>query len=162
MASQVVIALGANLGDVELMLDQAVRQIGNRIGSTVLRSGRYVTKAWGVEDQPDYLNQVVAVSTTLTARQVLDACMAIEEEMGRIRMEGEKWGSRVIDLDILFYEDCRIDEPDLKIPHPYLHHRNFVLYPLHEILPDFIHPGLNKSIRELLTACSDSLEVKKI
>ena len=125
-------------------------------------SSLYKTKAWGYENQPDFINQVLIFKSHLKPNELLKICLAIEKKLGRKRIEGVNWQERGIDIDILFYEKEIIDSIDLKIPHPYLHQRNFVLFPLAEIIPDFIHPLLNKTIDELKKSCEDKLKVIKI
>ena len=107
-----------------------------------------------------FLNQVLKVETILEPQEVLQECLAIEHEMGRVRKE--RWGERNIDIDLLFYENAIIEQPQLIVPHPRLHERNFVLLPLHEICPNWRHPILNKNIAELMADCSDSLAAKII
>lgn len=118
----------------------------------------YETQAWGMTDQPDFLNQVLEVATTLSPEELLEQIKQIEQQMGRERRV--KWGERLIDIDILFYEQAVIYTEKLKIPHPFLHERNFVLIPLQEIAPDFQHPVLQHSISQLLKSSKDLLYVK--
>ena len=106
------------------------------------------------------MNQVLELQTNMPAREVLQKVLAIEHSLGRKREE--KWGSRVIDIDILFYGEAVINEPDLKVPHPELHNRRFTLEPLAEIAADFVHPVLNKDILQLKNELNDSLIVKKV
>lgn len=153
--------LGANLGDPKKQLAAAVQAIQEEIGPIVQKSSIYVTESWGTEEkQPDYLNQVLAVQSDLSALEVLQKTQRIEEKLGRVRLK--KWEARVIDIDILFYEDTIIDHPDLKIPHPFFQARNFAMVPMNEIAPNFIHPVFNKNIIELLRESSDKLAVKMI
>ncbi len=122
------------------------------------RSSIYETEAWGLADQPAYLNQVVIAKTNLSATTLLQTLLNIEHQMGRVRTV--KWEQRCIDLDILFYNNTIINEEGLKIPHPYLHQRRFTLIPLCELIPDFIHPVFNKTVKQLLAECEDIKEVK--
>ena len=149
--------LGANLGDRVATLRRAVDLIGARVGAVVQASGLYETAPWGVTDQPAFLNQVLGVETGLTPEAVLTQTQAIEEELGRVRHE--KWGARVIDLDILYYGDLIIQSETLAVPHPFLHERRFTLVPLAEIAPDFVHPVLQKATSELLATCTDTGDV---
>ncbi|SFD29603.1 2-amino-4-hydroxy-6-hydroxymethyldihydropteridine diphosphokinase [Spirosoma endophyticum] len=149
--------LGANLGDRVQTLRRAVELITERVGAVFRQSGLYETAPWGVADQPSYLNQVVAVETTLEPYVVLGQTQAIEQELGRVRLE--KWGARVIDIDILYYDQLILQTDTLTIPHPYLHQRRFTLVPLTEIAPDFVHPVLLKTNLELLAECEDRGEV---
>lgn len=156
----VVILLGSNLGNRQKYMQQACDKIAAQIGDIIQHSSFYETKAWGIEAQPDFLNQVLVCETNKQPQQVLTNCLSIEKELGRDRKE--KWGSRTIDIDILYYEKEIIATPELKIPHPFLHKRRFTLAPLAEILPDFIHPVFNFSNTELLERCEDMLEVSKL
>ena len=120
----------------------------------------YQTQSWGKTDAPDYLNQVVFLQTELPARMILQKILTIELALGRKREE--KWGSRIIDIDILFYGQAIINEPDLQVPHPELHKRRFTLEPLAEIAPHFIHPVYKKEILQLKNDLNDTLIVKKL
>jgi 2-amino-4-hydroxy-6-hydroxymethyldihydropteridine diphosphokinase len=131
------LALGANLGDRMANLRQAVGLLQER-GARLLRSSRvYETEPVG-PPQPDYLNAVIEVETDLSPRGLLIACMAVEQAMGRVR--GERWGPRVIDVDILTFGDTEVDQPDLQIPHPRMHERGFVMIPLLELDADPMLP----------------------
>lgn len=152
--------LGSNLGDSEKYLSDALGLISLRLGKISASSALYCTAAWGRHNQPDFLNQVVALETRLSPNSLLDGILAIEIELGRER--NEKWGSRKIDIDILLFDSQTIAQPDLKIPHPFLHERRFCLEPLCEIAPDLIHPIFNKKISKLLNELSDNLSVKKL
>ena len=152
--------LGSNLGDSLKYLADASELIGNRLGIIRVNSSLYRTASWGKHDQPDFINKVIGLDTELSPRELLKGILAIEFELGRER--NERWGSRTIDIDILLFGDQIIDQPDLKIPHPFLHERRFSLEPLCEIAPAFIHPLLSKSISELLNDLSDNLFVKKL
>lgn len=153
-----ILLLGANLGDRVDTLRKAVSLIKERIGSVDQQSSLYKTAAWGVMDQPDFLNQVVRIDTDLTPESVLEQTQRIEQELGRVRRE--KWGARAIDIDILYYGQRIIHTETLTIPHPYLHQRRFTLVPLAEVAPDFIHPILQKTTLELLADCEDTGEVE--
>ena len=152
--------IGGNLGNRKENLSKAVSLINEQCGSLTRSSSIYETEAWGNTDQPSFLNQALEISTSLTARQLMRRVLKIEEEMGRVRKE--KLGPRIIDIDILFFENEIHDLRFLKIPHPEIQNRRFVLMPLAEINSTLQHPVLKKSIEELLEECPDNLEVKKI
>lgn len=156
----VFLLLGSNLGDRKLLLFEAIKRIETGVGPVLQASSVYETQSWGKTDAPDYLNQVLLLQTEMTARQVLEKILAIELSMGRRREE--KWGSRTIDIDILFYGDAVIDEPDLKVPHPEMHKRRFTLAPLAELAPEFEHPLIKKNILQLKNELIDDLVVKKV
>ncbi len=156
----VFLLLGSNLGNRQGYLQKAIDLIETELGTVAKKSSIYETEAWGKTDEPNYLNQVVQVNTMLSARQILDNILQIETRMGRVREE--KWGSRIIDIDILFYKQDIINEPGLIVPHPELHNRRFTLEPLSEIAPDLEHPILKKSIFQLKIELKDNLIVKKL
>ncbi len=158
--NKVFLHTGSNLGDRKALLEEANRWIGQEIGEIVQSSRIYKTKAWGITEQPDFLNQALEVHTELSPAEVLEKIQEIEKRMGRVREI--KWGERLIDIDILFYNEAIIDSPELTIPHPYLHYRNFVLTPLLEIAPELIHPVFKKTVRELQEASEDTLVVKAV
>ena len=153
----IILLLGANLGDRVQTLRRATDLIVERVGPVVQQSGLYETAPWGVTDQPAYLNQVLAVETNLEPEDVLRQTQAIEQALGRVRLE--KWGARLIDIDLLYYDQRILQTETLTIPHPYLHQRRFTLVPLAEIAPDFVHPILQKTTLELLAECADTSEV---
>jgi 2-amino-4-hydroxy-6-hydroxymethyldihydropteridine diphosphokinase len=156
----VYLLLGSNLGNRQLFLNKAIILIENEIAPVSKISSIYETQSWGKTDAPDYLNQVIVLQTTLPAQVVLKKILAIENELGRRREE--KWGSRTIDIDILFYGQELINEQGLHVPHPELQNRRFTLEPLAEVAPHFVHPVLNKTALQLTKALKDSLLVKKI
>jgi 2-amino-4-hydroxy-6-hydroxymethyldihydropteridine diphosphokinase len=151
--------IGGNLGDRKENLSKAVSLINEQCGTLTRSSSIYETEAWGKTDQPSFLNQALEISTSLNARQLMRKVLKIEEEMGRVRKE--KLGPRIIDIDILLFENEIHDLRFLKIPHPEMQNRRFVLVPLAEINSTLQHPVLKKSIAELLEECPDNLEVKK-
>ena len=139
---QACIGLGANLGDAADTLRKAVEALDHREGITVREVSRfYRTPAWGMEDQPDFINAVALLETSLTPRALLERLLAVETEFGRHRPDGERWGPRTLDLDLLLYGDAVIDEPGLRVPHPCLHERAFALLPLAAIAPGARIPG---------------------
>lgn len=157
---KVFIALGSNLGDREQNLKSALISIEQHLGKILSSSNIYLTEPWGHHDQPDFYNQVIRIETIHTPAYVLKKLLAIEEEMGRKRTF--KNASRIIDLDILFYEDLCIESTNITIPHPLLTDRRFVLEPLNEIAPDLIHPLIQKPVSLLLKECKDPLKAEKI
>ena len=150
--------LGSNQGDRQLFLTNAQIQIAAKIGEIVQKSGVYETAAWGLENQAAFLNQVLEVTTPLAPAALLTQINLIEKELGRERKI--RWDSRVIDIDILYYNDLTLQTENLVIPHPELQNRRFTLVPLTEIAPDFVHPVLKKTNQMLLSACPDKLEVQ--
>lgn len=151
---------GGNEGDRYGNMNLARANIEHICGRLLQVSSLYETAPWGNTSQADFLNQVLLVETTMSPRLLLEAILSIEEQGGRTRTF--KNAPRTIDIDILFYNDLLLDEPGLHIPHPRIAERRFVLEPLNEISPEFIHPALGKTIRQLLTECKDELAVKKI
>lgn len=151
---------GGNMGNREALLSSAAEAIATRCGRVVRTSSVYQTAAWGLEDQAPFLNQVLELETALTAEGLLQTLLAIEESLGRKR-EG-KYGPRLIDIDILFFNDAVVRTEALTVPHPQLQNRRFVLEPLAEIAASFVHPVLRKSVAQLLAECPDPLPVQKI
>lgn len=152
--------LGSNLGDRAAYLQQAQRALATTAGKIVAASAYYETAAWGLEDQPAFLNQVLAVRTELPAAALLAACLATEQQAGRERRQ--RWGSRTLDVDILLYESEIIATPTLIVPHPALPARRFALVPLAEIAPQLVHPQLHQTVAELLARCPDPLAVVRV
>src|SRR5215510_8168992 len=157
--SKAYLSIGGNLGNKKENLSRAIELINEECGVVTKTSSIYETAAWGITDQPSFLNQALEISTTFNAKQLMRKILKIEKIMGRVRKE--KFGPRIIDIDILFYETEIHDLRFLKIPHPELQNRRFVLVPLAEINSEFQHPVLKKTIAELLEECPDDLEVKK-
>jgi len=148
------IGLGSNLGDREKYVKDAIEMLSATDGITInVVSPLYETKPVGFTEQPNFLNCVVEISTSLSPYQLLDVCMLIESELQRARTI--KWGPRTVDLDILFYGNLVMAEDRLTIPHHLLHERGFVLLPMREIAPEFIHPKLNISIKALCERLGD-------
>ena len=160
MMKGIYLLLGSNLGDSSKILRDASKRIEASIGKITKFSSVYQTKAWGVEDQPDFLNQVIEIDSSLSPKEILKQINQIEEQMGRIRIK--KWHSRIIDIDILYYGSEIINQTDLVIPHKENENRNFVLAPMAEIAPDFIHPQLGLTQEELLKNCKDPLKVTRM
>ncbi|MGJ1268988.1 2-amino-4-hydroxy-6-hydroxymethyldihydropteridine diphosphokinase [Sphingobacterium spiritivorum] len=155
--NQTYLLLGANLGKPLEQLAEARIQIEHHIGRLTKASGLYESEAWGLEDQPNFINQVIKVDTMLSPDDLLKQTQQIETNLGRVRHE--KWGARLIDIDILYYNNSCINQENLTIPHPYIQERNFVLAPLAEIAADFEHPVLHTSNLVLFQNCKDSLSV---
>jgi 2-amino-4-hydroxy-6-hydroxymethyldihydropteridine diphosphokinase len=149
--------LGSNLGDRAAYLQQARQTLAATAGAIVAASSYYETAAWGLEDQPAFLNQVLAVRTALPASELLAACQATEQQAGRERKQ--HWGARTLDVDILLYGQEIIATPTLVVPHPALPARRFALVPLAEIAPQLLHPQLHQTVAELLANCPDPLAV---
>ena len=152
--------LGGNLGDRKSNLEKAALLIEKKIGPVTAKSALYETRPWGKTDQPDFLNQVLVLKTEQNPELILKSALSIEQEMGRVRIE--KWGARLIDIDLVYVETQILNSKNLILPHPGIAQRRFVLEPLAEIAPDFIHPILKKSHRQLLNECEDPLPVNKI
>lgn len=158
--NQCYLLTGGNMGDSAAYLREARQRIETGVGCIVRQSSVYQTAAWGVEDQPPFLNQVLLVETPLEATAVMAVLLSIEKDLGRHREA--KYGPRVIDIDVLFFNDSVIRTEALTVPHPRLHLRRFVLVPLAEIAPKLLHPVLHETVEELLEGCEDPLPVKKI
>jgi 2-amino-4-hydroxy-6-hydroxymethyldihydropteridine diphosphokinase len=155
----VYLLLGSNLGDKAKNLDLAIEQIKHH-GQVILKSSLYSSKAWGKTNQPDFINQAIEVQTTQSPEELLKELLSIETLLGRQRIE--KWGERLIDIDILFYGDRTVSDPHLHIPHPEIQNRRFALMPMVELAPGFRHPILKKTMKELLEDCLDPLPVDKM
>ncbi|MGI4750922.1 MAG: 2-amino-4-hydroxy-6-hydroxymethyldihydropteridine diphosphokinase [Janthinobacterium lividum] len=156
---KVYLLLGSNLGDRNEYLKEALQHLKNDVGRIVRVSSVYETQSWGVADLPDYLNQVVEMETLFLPQEILKKTQFIEEILHRERTK--KWDSRTIDIDVLFFGTEVIDLPQLKIPHPQIQNRLFTLVPLNELIPNFMHPVLKKTIHELRQEVQDDLPVKK-
>ena len=157
--NKIYLLLGSNMGNSTKQLAKAITHIEKQIGPVRRQSGLYVTAPWGNTNQPDFLNQVIIVETTLSAAQTMQTILNIEKIMGRIRTI--KNAPRVIDIDILFFNKEIIDQEHLCIPHPQIQNRRFVLVPLNQLSPNLKHPVLNKTVHQLLINCTDTLNVKK-
>ena len=155
--NEVYLQLGSNIGDRLDNFDQSIKIITERIGNVLEKSSVYESTPWGVENQRNFLNQVIFVKSNFDPYTILDLVLQIEKDMGRIRIE--KWGERIIDIDILFIDDLIIESENLCIPHEFIAKRKFVLQPMCEIAPAFIHPKLNKTISQLLEECIDDEKV---
>jgi 2-amino-4-hydroxy-6-hydroxymethyldihydropteridine diphosphokinase len=158
--NQVVFILGGNLGDKLRLIEAGAASLVMEFGPIVFKSSIYETAAWGGNSEGNYLNQVLVFKTTISPEAVLEIILAIEISLGRKR--SEKWGDRTMDIDILYFGNEIINTDRLNIPHPYIQDRRFVLEPLAEILPDYVHPVLNLTSKELLAQCLDNSTVIKI
>lgn len=141
-------------------LHEAIEKINKHGGVVTQQSAIYKTAAWGNINQPDFLNQALALGTTLSPQILLQTILEIEKSLGRIR--DVKMGPRTIDIDILLYADMVVDNPELQIPHPRMQQRRFVLLPLCDIAATIIHPIKKIAIQQMLANCTDDLEVNKL
>ena len=156
----VFLSLGSNVGNRGSNLHAAIGLLEKNVGKIAKKSHVYETQPWGEPNQDLFYNQVVMLNTTLEPRDLLDKISRIERELGRERKE--KWGTRIIDIDILFYGKRVIRDKGLEIPHPEFHKRGFVLVPMMEIAPEFEHPILKKQIDDLYVNCEDESVVVQL
>ena len=157
----IYLLLGCNVGNCQQTFAQVQSELHNRIGAIAQKSALYKTDAWGNENQAPFLNQVIVCNTQLSPENCLTEILNIEQQQGRTRHE--KWEPRTIDIDILLYENQVVDVENLKIPHPYLHLRQFALQPLSEINEQIMHPTLHKTIKQLLSEITDEhLKVNRL
>ncbi len=154
------VLVGGNMGNRHENLEKALSWLTKEIGNVIKSSLVYETEAWGNSDQPDFYNQVHILETQLSTTEAMKNILAIEEKMGRVRTV--KNAARLIDIDILFFNEEIINEPGLIVPHPEIANRRFVLVPLAELSPRFVHPLLHKSMHELLSTCKDMLAVMPV
>lgn len=152
--------LGSNLGDRAARLAQARHDLAHTAGRVTAASALYETAAWGLEDQPAFLNQVLAIETDLDAPTLLAACLAAEQQQHRERLV--RWAARTLDVDILLFGQEILNTPTLTVPHPALPARRFALVPLAELAPQLVHPQLHRTIAELLVECVDTLDVRRL
>jgi 2-amino-4-hydroxy-6-hydroxymethyldihydropteridine diphosphokinase len=158
--AEALLALGGNVGDVRATLARAIAMLCERGDVRLLaRSSDYLTPPWGVEDQPPFVNLCIAVDTMLTPQALLALAQAVERAFGRDRTHEQRWGPRTLDIDILAYDDLVLNEPDLRLPHPRLNERAFVLVPLAEIAPARIIAGVR--VEDAL-ARLDTAGIKKL
>lgn len=155
----ILISIGSNLGDRKKNIEEAIRLLNNSgLISEIKSSDLYETEPYGNKNQPSFLNNVISCKTSLSPKETLELFKNIEINIGRI--DRGRWQSREIDLDLLLYDSSIINEEDIKIPHPEMHLRKFVLQPACDIVPDIVHPIFNKTIKELLSECIDTCNVE--
>ncbi len=160
--SDVILSIGSNIGDREVLMAEAVRLISERCGIVAAKSSLYETVPWGFDSDEMFLNQIVEIKTELEPAAFLKNILQIECELGRKRTTPRAgYDSRPIDIDIIYFSDLVINTSDLTVPHPRMQMRRFVLVPLAEILPDFVHPLFRKNTVELLKSCSDASMIEK-
>ena len=159
--AKLFLLLGGNMGDKSMIFLKARRRLEEELGTISRKSSVYETEPWGFKSDDLFWNQVIILETPRSPEEALKITKSIEEELGRVR-QAERYCSRLIDIDILFYDDMVSHEPQLELPHPRMIDRRFVLEPLSEIVPDMVHPLFGQSIAELLENCSDQLAVKKL
>lgn len=158
---KVYFSIGSNLEDREFNIEDALDRIVENIGNVNRTSSFYETEPWGFKSPEQFLNIVAEADTDLNPADLMDTITKIENRMGRIR-DKVRYTSRIIDIDILMYEDVIVNDVNLRIPHPLMHERNFVLVPMNELAPDLVHPGNGKTMSELLAVCSDTSGIKSL
>ena len=158
MLSPLVIMLGGNQENTASVMQVAVLELSQKVGKLVYESKLYLSEPWGFHDQPPFLNKAIVLESLMAPDAVLEVCKSLEASMGRT--ESILNGPRLIDIDIMFYGNLVMDSSLLTIPHPRMHLRKFNLVPLSEIIPEWVHPVLGKTISELLDFCPDELEIK--
>ena len=151
--SKVYLSIGSNKGNRSVLINKAIDEIEKKIGKIISRSSMYQSKSWGF-DSNDFYNLSLLIDTDIEPKSLLINLKKIEKSMGREDIDGS-YSDRFIDIDILFYDNIIIDSEDLKIPHPKIEIRKFVLVPMLEIADDYVHPILNKTIRQLYNECDD-------
>jgi 2-amino-4-hydroxy-6-hydroxymethyldihydropteridine diphosphokinase len=158
---EVVIILGGNLGDVPATFKKCQGRFESRGYELVHISSLYSSPPWGYQSNNAFYNRILAFNTNKNPQEVLEDCLSIENEFGRKRDLHGEYQDRTIDIDILFYGEEIVAQEHLMIPHPRLHERKFCLVPLVEIMPDFVHPGLGKTLRTLLEECIDESKITR-
>jgi 2-amino-4-hydroxy-6-hydroxymethyldihydropteridine diphosphokinase len=158
---QIFLGIGSNLGNRQENLNIALRRVREKVGNVLISSSVYETEPWGFDTDNQFLNMVVKAETEIGPSALLEVLLGIEKSMGRTR-DSEQYSSRIIDIDILFYDDLVVNTENLQIPHPNICERKFVLMPMAEIAPEFIHPELNRAVSYLLETCTDNRLVNKL
>jgi 2-amino-4-hydroxy-6-hydroxymethyldihydropteridine diphosphokinase len=157
--NKLYILLGGNLGDKKMIFSGARSRLNQLLGKITAKSAVYETEPWGFTSDDVFWNQVLEIATGLSPDEVLRQTQQIERELGRVR-KSNHYDSRMIDIDILFYDDQIINQVNLTVPHPRIQDRKFTLVPLFELAPDLVHPVFRKSVRKLLDECTDQLKVE--
>jgi 2-amino-4-hydroxy-6-hydroxymethyldihydropteridine diphosphokinase len=155
------LSLGSNRGDRQSNLSKAIELLNNKAGKVVSKSLLYETQPWKMDDETMFINQVILLETALDANTLMDLLLEIETSMGRVRTAA-KYEPRIIDIDILFFNNDLISSEKLTVPHPFIQERRFVLVPMAEIAPEYVHPVLNTKIYQLLTVCKDNSRVVQL
>lgn len=156
--AEIFLSIGTNLGDKKKNLDSALAEIKLQIGEITSLSSIYESKPWGFNAEDHFFNIMIKSTTTMNPEELLKNCQAIENKLGRTRESKTGYTSRVIDIDIIYYEERIVSTSQLKIPHPLLHERNFVLAPLCEIAPTKLHPLFLLDSTELQKKCTDTIK----
>ena len=154
----IFLGLGSNQGDRELNLKNSIKLLNSRVGKVLNTSGIYESEPWGFKNQNYFLNQVIEIETHIDPNDLLNICKNIEYDMGR--KPEIRWGKRVIDIDILYYQSKIINQEKLIIPHKLMHERKFVMIPLNDLNENHLHPILKITNKEILNKCIDSCNVK--
>jgi 2-amino-4-hydroxy-6-hydroxymethyldihydropteridine diphosphokinase len=158
--SKVYLLFGSDTGDKKKHIDDAVNLVKDETGKIIAESSMYASEAWGFDSDTMFFNKAIVVETDLNAFEILDITQKIELKLGRTHKTVDQYQSRIIDIDILFYDDKIIETQLLTIPHPQIQNRRFALQPLVEIASDFVHPSLHKNIWLLLNECTDNSNVE--
>ena len=158
----VYLLLGSNLGNSKELFQQAIHMLELNVGVINHFSCLYESPPWGFQHENNFINQALKISTELSPFETLEACLSVEQQLGRIRANTDNYEARTIDIDILLFNSEIVNEKDLIIPHKHLHNRRFALLPLIEIEPHQIHPKFDKTISQLLYSCSDNSDVRKL
>ena len=157
--NKIYLQLGSNLKERFSNIENSMFLLQKTVGNITKKSDYFETNPWGHTQQPKFINLVIEIESPLKAQEVLKECLSIEDKLGRVRTK--KWGSRIIDIDILFFNQDIINQPNLIIPHPFIQDRNFVLIPLNQIASELVHPILQKSIKHIKENCTDKEKVVK-